>query len=61
MTGMWHDLPTYFLTVEHTMTRTDWLMKFRRYHTLELLDKVYEHLYYTGDPAEDFAMTPPQK
>ncbi len=39
------------------MTRTDWLFKFRRYNTLDMLDKVYEHLYYTGDPTEEFTMT----
>lgn len=39
------------------MTKTDWLMKFRRCHTLETLERVYEHLCYNGDPREDFAMT----
>lgn len=39
------------------MTRTEWLYKFRRIHTLASLDKLYEHLSYTGEPSEDFAMT----
>lgn len=39
------------------MTRNDWLFKFRRYHTLDMLDKVYEHIYYNGDSAEEFVMT----
>ncbi|WP_064366045.1 Hha/YmoA family nucleoid-associated regulatory protein [Pantoea ananatis] len=39
------------------MTKTDWLMKFRRCHTLATLERVYEHLCYNGDPLEDFAMT----
>jgi hemolysin expression modulating protein len=39
------------------MTRTEWLLKFRRYQYLETLEKVYEHLSYTGDRAEEFAMT----
>ncbi|MBY4841254.1 Hha/YmoA family nucleoid-associated regulatory protein [Pantoea sp. DY-5] len=39
------------------MTRSDWLFKFRRYNTLDMLDKVFEHLYYTGDSVEEFAMT----
>ena len=39
------------------MTRTEWLMKFRRCRNIETLEKVYEHLSYTGDPAEEFAMT----
>ncbi|MDF7652185.1 hypothetical protein PUG42_26975 [Erwiniaceae bacterium L1_54_3] len=30
------------------MTRTEWLLKFRRYQNLETLEKVYEHLQYTG-------------
>lgn len=33
------------------MTRTDWLMKFRRCHALETLEKVYEHLCYTAAAA----------
>ena len=39
------------------MTRTEWLLKFRRCQTAETLEKVYEYLSYTGDPAEEFAMT----
>ena len=39
------------------MTRTDWLLKFRRCQTMETLEKVYEYLSYTGDPAEEFVMT----
>lgn len=39
------------------MTRTEWLLKFRRCLTPETLEKVYEHLSYTSDPAEEIAMT----
>ncbi|KOA71290.1 Hha/YmoA family nucleoid-associated regulatory protein [Pantoea agglomerans] len=39
------------------MTRTEWLLKFRRYQNLETLEKVYEHLSYTGDRKEESAMT----
>lgn len=39
------------------MTRYQWLLKFRRCRTLETLDKVYEHLCYTGNPAHEFTMT----
>lgn len=39
------------------MTRNEWLFKFRRYQNLETLDKVYEHLSYTGDCLEGLAMT----
>ncbi|ORM59204.1 hypothetical protein PRCB_09100 [Pantoea rodasii] len=39
------------------MTRTEWLLKFRRYQNLDTLEKVYEHLQYTGDAQEEFAMT----
>ncbi|QAB32630.1 hypothetical protein G5574_23485 (plasmid) [Pantoea stewartii] len=39
------------------MTRTEWLMKFRRCRNIETLEKVYEHLSYSGDPGEEFAMT----
>lgn len=39
------------------MTRTEWLLKFRRYQTQETLEKVYEHLSYTRDAAEEPAMT----
>lgn len=50
-------VPAVFFTEEIPMTRTEWLMKFRRYQTAETLEKVYEHLTYTGDPAEACAMT----
>ncbi|ECW8874884.1 hypothetical protein F5G77_17535 [Salmonella enterica] len=39
------------------MTKSDWLMKFRRCHTLATLETVYEHLRYNGDPQEEYAMT----
>jgi len=39
------------------MTRTDWLFKFRRIHSPDKLDQLYEHLSYTGEPAEMYAMT----
>lgn len=39
------------------MTCNEWLFKFRRYQNLETLDKVYEHLSYTGNPAEELQMT----
>lgn len=39
------------------MTRIEWLLKFRRYQTLETLEKVYERLSYTADAAEEFVMT----
>ncbi|QZY97656.1 Hha/YmoA family nucleoid-associated regulatory protein [Pantoea dispersa] len=39
------------------MNSTEWLLKFRRYKNLETLEKVYEHLSYTGNPDEEFAMT----
>lgn len=39
------------------MTKADWLLRFRRSQTLETLEKVYEHLKYTGDPADSFEMT----
>lgn len=40
------------------MTKTDWLMKFRRCHSMDTLETVYEHLMYEGDPKEGFAITP---
>jgi hemolysin expression modulating protein len=39
------------------MTRNDWLMKFRRCQKAETLEKVYELLSYTVDPADELAMT----
>lgn len=39
------------------MTRNDWLLKFRRHHTLETLEKVYEHLSYTLPVPEKSEMT----
>lgn len=42
---------------ETAMTRTEWLYKFRRINNADTLEKVYEHLIYTGDPAEEFVMT----
>ncbi|WP_240153481.1 Hha/YmoA family nucleoid-associated regulatory protein [Erwinia amylovora] len=42
---------------ENKMTRTEWLMKFRRCQTIDTLEKVYEHLRYTGDAKEELAMT----
>jgi hemolysin expression modulating protein len=39
------------------MTRNEWLLKFRRCHKPETLEKVYELLTYSGDPSEEFAMT----
>ncbi|WP_337013943.1 Hha/YmoA family nucleoid-associated regulatory protein [Pantoea sp. AS142] len=39
------------------MTKTDWLMKFRRCHTLETLETVYENLSYKIPDDEGFAMT----
>lgn len=39
------------------MTRQQWLLKFRRCTTPETLEKVYEHLCYTGDPSHEFTMT----
>lgn len=38
------------------MTKTDYLMKFRRCLTLATLEKVYEHLHYTADPAHQCAI-----
>lgn len=39
------------------MSRDEWLMKFRHYHTLDTLEKVYDHLTYKGVSAEHYAMT----
>lgn len=39
------------------MTKTEWLMKFRRCRSLDTLETVYEHLTYDGDPKEEFAFT----
>ncbi|WP_371742464.1 Hha/YmoA family nucleoid-associated regulatory protein [Pantoea sp. EKM21T] len=39
------------------MTKTDWLMKFRRCHTLETLETVYENLSYKIPDEEGFSMT----
>ncbi|MBS0883884.1 hypothetical protein JK231_25205 [Pantoea sp. JGM49] len=39
------------------MNRTEWLLKFRRYQSLETLEKVYEHLSYKDDLEDEFAMT----
>lgn len=39
------------------MTRTDWLLKFRRHHTLDTLEKVYEHLSYTSTSPDSSEMT----
>jgi len=39
------------------MTRSEWLMKFRRCSSAETLEKVFEHLSYKGDPKESDAMT----
>lgn len=39
------------------MTRNEWLLKFRRCHKPETLEKVYELLSYTVDPADEPAMT----
>jgi haemolysin expression modulating protein len=53
----YYSVPHCYPTSENTMTRTEWLLKFRRYQNLETLEKVYEHLQYTGDAQEEFAMT----
>jgi len=45
------------LTKGILMTQTDWIYKFRRLHSLETLDKLYEHLCYTVDASEQYAMT----
>lgn len=42
---------------EIVMTRTEWLYKFRRINNPDTLEKVYEHLSYTGGSAEEFVMT----
>ncbi|MFL1818605.1 Hha/YmoA family nucleoid-associated regulatory protein [Pantoea agglomerans] len=39
------------------MTRYQWQLKFRRCRTPETLEKVYEHLCFTGNPAHEFTMT----
>ncbi|MFX2611051.1 Hha/YmoA family nucleoid-associated regulatory protein [Enterobacter mori] len=39
------------------MTRKDWLLKFRRHHTLDTLEKVYEHLSYTYTSSDSSEMT----
>lgn len=39
------------------MTRYQWLLKFRRCRTLDTLEKVYEHLTYTADPAHELLIT----
>ena len=46
-----------FLKDRILMTRFEWLYKFRRLHSPETLDKLYEHLCYTGKPSEAYAMT----
>ncbi|WP_393970399.1 Hha/YmoA family nucleoid-associated regulatory protein [Kluyvera intermedia] len=43
--------------IETTMTRNDWLLKFRRHHTLDTLEKVYEHLSYTSTSSDSSEMT----
>ncbi|ADU73082.1 hemolysin expression modulating family protein (plasmid) [Pantoea sp. At-9b] len=40
-----------------SMTKTDWLMRFRRCRSIDTLETVYEHLKYEGDPKEEFAFT----
>lgn len=44
-------------TNRNDMTKTDWLMKFRRCHALETLETVYENLSYKIPDDEGFAMT----
>lgn len=39
------------------MTKSDWLMRFRRCRSLDTLETVYEHLKYKGDLKEEFAIT----
>ncbi|MNB69991.1 OriC-binding nucleoid-associated protein [compost metagenome] len=39
------------------MTRKDWLLKFRRHHSLDTLEKVYEHLSYSRTSADASEMT----
>lgn len=39
------------------MTKTDWLMRFRRCSKLETLETVYERLMYSGDHKEEMAIT----
>ncbi|WP_439958404.1 Hha/YmoA family nucleoid-associated regulatory protein [Rahnella sikkimica] len=39
------------------MTKEEWLLKFRRCHTLDTLEKVYEHRKYNGEPADEVEMT----
>lgn len=39
------------------MTKTDWLMRFRRCRSMNTLEAVYEHLKYEGDPEEEYAFT----
>lgn len=39
------------------MTRDEWLLKFRRHQSPDTLEKVYEMLKYSGDPADEYAMT----
>ena len=38
------------------MTKTDWLMRFRRCRSIDTLETVYEHLKYKGDSKEEFAI-----
>jgi len=38
------------------MTKTDWLMRFRRCRSIDTLEAVYEHLKYKGDSKEEFAI-----
>ncbi|QZX98199.1 hypothetical protein K6R05_21925 (plasmid) [Pantoea alfalfae] len=39
------------------MTKTDWLMRFRRCRSIDTLETVYEHLKYKSDSKEEFAIT----
>jgi len=39
------------------MTKTDWLMRFRRCRSMDTLETVYEHLKYKTDSKEEFAIT----
>ncbi|MEN4569160.1 Hha/YmoA family nucleoid-associated regulatory protein [Pantoea agglomerans] len=38
------------------MTKTGWLMRFRRCRSIDTLETVYEHLKYKGDSKEEFTM-----
>lgn len=39
------------------MTKTEWLMRFRRCRSIDTLESVYEDLKYKYDSKEEFAIT----